>query len=647
MMMQGLRKAGQTWLGKVLVALLFGFLIFSFAIWGIGDIFRGGGRADQVVNVGKTSVTTDELRSSFQQELQRLSRQVRKNVTPEQARAFGVDQQVLARLTSEATLDEATRLFNINIPDSLVAESILSAPEFQNTAGVFSRNIFDEILRNNGLNEAGFFTEQKRSLARVFLGDALTAYTPISITSLEAMHRYGAERRSIDYVVLNASHVGKVVEPSVEQLKAFFSQNIIRFKAPEYRAANALVLSPSRMQAQIEISDADLNTFYNAIKTERFGTPERRVIDQITFANVGEAQAAVEKIKAGMTFDQLAKERSLSPETLRLGTFSKAEMFDKVVADAAFLLPNNVVSSAIEGRFGVAIIRIFEIIPEKIQPLKDVKDTLIQEMRLTRAREKVTELHDKIEDQRAAAKPLTEIVKSFDLKLTVLPAVSRTGQDKDQKSVEANGENTIADLEMLIPAIYRSDIGIDNEALATKDRGYIWYDVTGIEKARERNFEEVQTQLTAQWREEDTAKRLKEIADKIVERLNADEQLASIAKEFKLEVKSATDLARGVDQSGLSRAVVTRAFTTQVKQAATVEDEGINKTLQRVVFKVKESTTAPFIRSTKEAGELEERLKSAISEDLLAQYIQDRQKDFGVNVNQKALRNAIGVSGGE
>lgn len=177
MMMQGLRKAGQTWLGKVLVALLFGFLIFSFAIWGIGDIFRGGGRADQVVVVGKTIVTTDALRNSFQQELQRLSRQVRRNVTPEQARAFGVDQQVLARLTSEATLDEATQRLNINVPDSLVAESILTAPEFQNASGVFSRTIFDEILRNNGLNEAGFFTEQKRSLARVFLGDALTAHT--------------------------------------------------------------------------------------------------------------------------------------------------------------------------------------------------------------------------------------------------------------------------------------------------------------------------------------------------------------------------------------------------------------------------------------------------------------------------------------
>ncbi len=43
-MMKGLRTAGQTWLGKTIVAVLFGFLIVSFAIWGINDIFRGGQR---------------------------------------------------------------------------------------------------------------------------------------------------------------------------------------------------------------------------------------------------------------------------------------------------------------------------------------------------------------------------------------------------------------------------------------------------------------------------------------------------------------------------------------------------------------------------------------------------------------------------
>jgi len=42
-MLRGIHKASSTWLGKALMAVVMGFLVISFAIWGIGDIFRGFG----------------------------------------------------------------------------------------------------------------------------------------------------------------------------------------------------------------------------------------------------------------------------------------------------------------------------------------------------------------------------------------------------------------------------------------------------------------------------------------------------------------------------------------------------------------------------------------------------------------------------
>ena len=54
MMMQGIRKAGQGLLGKIVIAIMFGFLIISFAIWGVGDIFRGYGR-NEVAKVGNNA----------------------------------------------------------------------------------------------------------------------------------------------------------------------------------------------------------------------------------------------------------------------------------------------------------------------------------------------------------------------------------------------------------------------------------------------------------------------------------------------------------------------------------------------------------------------------------------------------------------
>ena len=76
MMMQGMRKAGQSFLGKLVITVMFGFLIFSFAIWGIGDIFQGYGR-NVVARVGKTEIGLEQMRNTYQNDVQQLTRQQR------------------------------------------------------------------------------------------------------------------------------------------------------------------------------------------------------------------------------------------------------------------------------------------------------------------------------------------------------------------------------------------------------------------------------------------------------------------------------------------------------------------------------------------------------------------------------------------
>ena len=84
MMMQGIRKAGQGLLGKIVIAIMFGFLIISFAIWGVGDIFRGYGR-NEVAKVGKTEIGLEQMRTAYQNEIQNLIRQQRRQISPEMA----------------------------------------------------------------------------------------------------------------------------------------------------------------------------------------------------------------------------------------------------------------------------------------------------------------------------------------------------------------------------------------------------------------------------------------------------------------------------------------------------------------------------------------------------------------------------------
>lgn len=55
-MMEAMRRGARGWVGKI----LFFFLIVSFGIWGIADVFTGFNRTT-LAKVGATTVTANEF----------------------------------------------------------------------------------------------------------------------------------------------------------------------------------------------------------------------------------------------------------------------------------------------------------------------------------------------------------------------------------------------------------------------------------------------------------------------------------------------------------------------------------------------------------------------------------------------------------
>ena len=107
-MLRGMRKASSNWLGKIVMATVMGVLIISFGVWGIADIFRGFGQST-LAKVGRIEISTEQFRQIYTERLQQIGRQVGRPLTTDQARAFGIDRQVLQQTIAEATLDEEAR----------------------------------------------------------------------------------------------------------------------------------------------------------------------------------------------------------------------------------------------------------------------------------------------------------------------------------------------------------------------------------------------------------------------------------------------------------------------------------------------------------------------------------------------------------
>jgi len=624
-----MRKAGQTAVGKAIATIFFGALIVSFAIWGIGDIFRVT-PASTVAEVGSTSISVNQVRNAYTNEMQRLGRQFRTVITAEQARTFGLDQQVVNTLVTEAVLAEQAKQMGLSVSDQLVAASIMNNPTFKGADGQFNRALFDQALRNVGLSEAGFVQEQRAAMARLHLAEAIAGDINVPVAAKEAMHRYASERRAASYVLLNQAAAGEIPAATPEQLQSFFNERRSEFRAPEYRAVNVMALDAAALAKPETVSDADARQAYEQQKA-RYGSPERRTIQQITFPSPAEAEAAAAKLKEGTTFEALAAERNVSPGSLELGTFTKAEMLDQAVADAAFALEQGATSAPVAGRFGPVLVRVTQIQPEAVRPFEEVAAELRQGLAVQRAQGQIERIHDEIEDLRAGAKPLADIAKEKGLTLIQVPAVDAGGLDK------AGNPVNIPEKDPVVKAAFASDIGVDNEALRA-GTGYVWYDVTGIEASREKTLDEVRDQVAARWREDQVAQRLSEKARQMTERLDKGEAIEAVAQEAGTPVVNATDLARNTAKDDLTAEAVNRIFAVPVGKAG----NAANGADSRAVFKVTAATVPPLVTTTQAAQNVENQLRTGFGDDLISQYIAQVRQDLGVRINQQALRQATG-----
>ncbi|AMJ60114.1 peptidylprolyl isomerase [Bosea sp. PAMC 26642] len=633
MMMQGIRKAGQSFVGKLIIFVLFGFLIFSFAIWGIGDIFQGYGR-NSVARVGKSEIGLEQMRTAYQNEVQLLTRQQRRQITPEMARALGLDRQVLSRLVTEAVLDQTTRSMKLGVSDETIRDLILQDATFRDGSGQFSAARFNELLRSNGFTEQLYVREQRATILRQQIAEMVVGAVGAPGALQQLGHRLRNERRAVTFARVPATAAGEIAAPSEAQLKTFFDERKASFRAPEFRSANLLSISAETLADPSKVGDDEAKARYEQIKAQRFTTQETRTIQQIVFPNAEEAQAAKARIDAGETFDAIAAARNVAASDLTLGTVTRAQVFDAAVRDAAFALVQDAVGGPVAGGFGPVLLRVTAIVPENVRPFEAVAAELKTEIARSKAAGQITDLHDKIEDQRASAKPLTDIAREFGLPLIAFGPVDSglRKPDGSQQPAPVGGDPTVQ-------AIFRSDTGVDNEAIRLpRDTGYVWFDVTKIDAARERGFDEVKTEVEAQWRADEVASRLSAKTRDFVQNLDKGETFDAVASAAGLTSETAEGLGRQDQRPDLPVNVVSLIFGTVVGKAgsAALADGS------RILFRVDAATVPPYVRTTQEAENFATRLGASVSEDILSQYVGKLQADLGVSINETAFRNATG-----
>jgi len=631
-MLQAIRNASQGVVGKAIMTVVMGLLIFAFAIWGVGDMLRGF-TSSTVASVGGQKVTAEDYRTTYDRAVQQYQRRLKRPFTNEEARRIGLDRSILQQLVSEAAVDAETHKLGLDISGGALRQIIASNPNFRDEkSGAFDPARFEAALRNMDMSERGFISELRKQILRQFIVAGLATGVAAPKAEIAAEADYQGQTRSADTFLLPASAAGDIPAPSEDKLKTFYNDRKSSYRAPEYRGMNLLALEPETIANPAEVSDADAEAAYQKIagKDPKLGAPEKRDLQQIMFPNKGDAEAAEAKLKAGATFDDLIKERGVKPQDTELGETTKDAMLDKSQAEAVFALPQGGVSGVIETQFGPAIIRVKSIVPSTVKPFKEVADEVKRQVSASRAGDKIQALHDKIEDLRVSGKTILEAAKAVGLTGRTIDAVDAQGQDP--KGAPVN----LPDKAELLRAAFASDVGLDEAALNTADGGYVWFDITKVEPAHELTFEEAKGEVEKQWRADEIDKALAGKAADLVKEIKAGGAIADAAKKVGAEVKAATDIHRAGDMS-LPPPVVAAIFrepANGVGSAATPDG--------RVVFKLTADRTPPVDFADARVKEMASALDASTRDSLIDQYVAALRRALGVVIHQDVLKSAEG-----
>ncbi len=623
-----LRNAAGTWVAKLLLIML----VLSFAVWGISGQIMGG-LGSHVVSVGKTRVSVTEYRLAYDRQVQQFSQQFGRQITREQAQAFGIDQMVLAQLVAGAVLDEQAREMRLGLSRDRLAALTAQDPAFRGPDGRFDRNQFEWVLRQVGMSPNDYLKNRGQVAVRQQIVEAVSDGMKVPDTLLRAVSLYSGEDRTVEYLVLPRSLVEPVDAPSETEVAAWFEENKASYAAPEYRKIAYIKLEPEDIADPAAISDDEVRAYYDR-NIKRFTAAERRTIQQIVFADEAAAGAALERIRSGSaTFEDVAAAEGKTMADVLLGTFEKDRVADPAIAEAAFALGANEVSGVVPGAFGPILLRVSEIVPERVSPFEDVAATIRNELAMDEANRVLLDVHDAYEDARAGGDTMIEAAAKQRLKVVTVEAVDRGG-----RTPEGTILTDLPQSNDLLREAFESEVEMENPPISLGAVGYIYFEVEAITPARDRTLDEVRDRVAADWTANEAETRLATKAVEVEKALAGGRPIAELAAELGIEAQTRRGLKRDGTDSDLGQSGIAAAFG--VARGGTGVAAGANADTQ-IVFHVTDVVHPVDAGPDSVPQEIRDRFAGGLADDLLDQLVARLQGQYEVTVDRGAIQQAL------
>jgi peptidyl-prolyl cis-trans isomerase D len=497
--------------------------------------------ADVVATVAGQPVT----RTAVQQQLQRIQQgqQIPAALAPLYA------QQIIEQLVFEKELEVEAQRLGVSVSDTELADRIklLLPTAYENGQFVGSAQYAVQVNARFQLGVEEFEELVRQSLVQEKVGALVSAGVTVSADEIAAEFRRKNEKIKIDYAVIHPDALESQVQVTDADLNTYYDKNKAKYMVPEQRVVRYLSIDPSQLAAKINIPQAELESAYNR-NLDSFKVPESAQFSQILFKTIGKTDAEMAEIrkkaadvvaqaKKGAKFEDLVKKYSEDPNTKDkggdMGWIVRGQAMPEL-EKAAFSVPKGEVSDVITTQIGIYVIKVTDKQQAHTKTLAEVMPLIQGAISKQKSEAIADDLAQKIGDAiRKTAKPsLDAIGKQFDLTVEETRPLGVTDSAPEL--------GTAPDIK---ETVFRLRMGDVSQPVRT-DRGYVVLAVKNISPAHQGTLAEMHDKIVADYRHDKSVDLARQRASDLAKRGQSGEDFTKAAKSLGLEVKTSDQVAR-------------------------------------------------------------------------------------------------------
>ena len=615
-MLDLLRKNATGPLGIALIILL----VFAFSIWGVGDIFRGY-NANILAKIGNRELNAQNYLFNFNREVNRISNQLERIVTTEEAINSGLHYQILDRSLVELSANAASDEIGLIASDDAIKKRILSTNAFKNAFNQFDRNIFEQIIRQNGLTEDSFLVLERDShvLSQLSKSVFKDINPPSALNDL--LFRYQFERRNVDYIIISPDEISQESEVDKNEIEIFYNENINLYKTEETRDFSVISLNVSTLSKLENVSDEEINIFYEDNKYNYY-EPEKRSYYLIPYFSNEDAIKALENYSSNGDIEKILIDRNLNINDVDQGLITFDEGISESVSEEAFNASLNQLSGPTESPFGPSLIYVNEIISEKEIKIEEIKDQIVIDIQKDKAKDKVYSLYGEIEDLRAEGKTLEEIAEEKSLSIESFKNINDVGQRIDGSIIKNPS------LEELINLIFLNDVDEDLEPYEDSEGNLNFFRIDNINYSQQIPLNEAMENIKLSILENKSIENVKTKSKEIFDRLKEyNNNLDFISDENDLAIATSGILSRTSSNEIFTSKALSEIFKTE-KGSSFIVNAAIGNSI--VIGKV---SNIDLLEKTEERMEaINEINKSRLENDLIVSLAEEHQKELSSEI---------------